>query len=428
VQAIGHIQASTHLVRRRSKLACALGLAALAMVVVVVASGCGGVGVSGAAAISGNQLTVYSSLPLQGSLAPTSQQIVNGEKLALYDAGGHVGSFRVSYFSLDDANPKTGQWDPGITASNAKTAAQDTTTIGYLGDYDSAATAISLPIINGAGILQISPASQYVGLTSSLDAGQDEPERFYPTGHRNFGRLRPADPVQAAAQVRLMSTLGVKHLYVLDDQDPFQVPLAQIVAQDATTAGIHVLAHDSLDTASSAERSSEVSKVAESDAQAVFISGNTSPGLTALFQKLHAADPHLLLLGSDTTLNSASVAKLGSAGESTYLTTPLLPPGAYPASAQGVLADYQRRFHETPTANVLYGYEAMTVVLDSIRNAGSHGNDKQTVIEQFFHIRNRDSVLGRYSIQPSGDTTLSLYGVDRVVGGQLVFWRSFEGG
>ncbi len=121
-----------------------------------------------------------------------------------------MGQFRVSYYSLDDANPQTGQWDPGITAADAKTAAQDTSTIAYLGDYNSAATAISLPLINAAGILQVSPASPYVGLTSSLDAGQDEPERFYPTGHRSFGRLEPADAVQAGAQVRMMSTLHVR--------------------------------------------------------------------------------------------------------------------------------------------------------------------------------------------------------------------------
>jgi branched-chain amino acid transport system substrate-binding protein len=395
----------------------------------VALSGCGGIGVSGASGNAGNPLTVYSSLPLQGPLGAASRQIVNGEKLALYDAGGHVGSFRVGYYSLDDANPRTGQWDPGITAANAKTAAQDTSTIGYIGDYNSAATAVSLPIVNGAGILQVSPWSPYVGLTSSLDAGQDEPERFYPTGRRSLGRLLPADPVQAAAQVRLMGVLGVRRLYVIDDQDPFQVPLAQIVAQDATAAGVKVLAHDSLDTAGGTDLASEAAKVAESGAQAVFFSGaSPSPGDVALFQQLHAADPHLLLLAPNTMLTPAFAAQIGAAGAGTYISTPILPAGVYPAAAQRVFADYRRRFQEASTPDALYGYEAMSVVLQSIRNADSHGNNKRAVIEQFFRIRNRDSVLGRYSIQASGDTTLSGYGVDRVVGGHLVFWRSLGAG
>lgn len=39
---------------------------------------------------------------------------------------------------------------------------------------------------------------------------------------------------------------------------------------------------------------------------------------------------------------------------------------------------------------------------------------------------NRDSVLGRYSVQPSGETTLSTYGVDRVAAGNPVFWRAID--
>ena len=164
--------------------------------------GSGGVAVSDVAEATGGQLTVYSSEPLQGPSAAVAEQIVGGEKLALHDAGGRAGPFKIGYVSQDDASPTTGQWNPGVTATDAKKAAQDTSTIAYLGDYNSGATAISLPLINAAGILQLSTASPYVGLTSSYDAGQDEPERFYPSGRRTFARLQPGDIAQAAAQVR----------------------------------------------------------------------------------------------------------------------------------------------------------------------------------------------------------------------------------
>lgn len=409
---------------------CRLCHAATALVaaaaLAALASGCGSV--SGAATSQGSQLTVYSSLPLQGPSGAVSQQIVNGEKLALHDAGGHVGPFKISYDSQDDSSPTSGQWDPSVTAQDAKTAANDPSTIAYLGDYNSAATAISLPIINAAGILQVSPASPYVGLTSSLDAGQDEPERFYLTGKRNFARLQPGDPKQAQAQVRLMKQLGVKKLYVLDDQDPFELPLAQIVATDAEEAGIVVAAHDSLDTAATSSFTGEATKIAESGAEAVFFAGGTEEGAVALWRQLYGANPHLWLLGSSTMVNAQFTQAIGAAGARTLLSTPVLPTGLYPASAQPVLAAYRRQFGERPEAYALFGYAAMSAALQAIRRAGARGNDRQAVIDALFAAGQHDSVIGRYTIEPDGETTLSSYGVDRVSGGRPVFWRELNAG
>jgi branched-chain amino acid transport system substrate-binding protein len=409
-------------VRRRAPLARWLGLAAIVVAVAWALSGCG---VAATSEATGTQLTVYSSLPLQGSTAAAAKRIVDGEKLALSQAGGRAGAFKVSYTSLDDADPTTGQWSPGEAAANAKQAAQDTSTIAYLGDYNSAATAISLPLINGAGILQISPASPYVGLTSSLDAGQDEPERFYLTGRRNFARLQPGDPVQARAQVRLMGQLGIRRVFVLDDQNPFEMPLASIVAGEAGRAGLDVLAHDSIAVEASSNFAGEVEKIVASHAQAVFLAGGPGAGTVALWRRLHEADPGLLLLGSSSMDSEAFTSRLGGAGGKTYLTTPFLPPRLYPASAQRVLEDYRRVFGEGgPEA--LYGYEAMQLVLDAIKGSGAHGNDRRTVIARVLATRDRDSVLGRYSIEASGETTLATYGVDVVRAGRPVFYRAID--
>ena len=317
--------------------------------------------------------------------------------------------------------------EPELTASDAKTAANDPSTIAYLGDYNSAATAISLPLINAAGILQISPASPYGGLTSSLYAGQDEPERFYPTGRRNFARLQPGDQAQARAQVALIRSLGVRKVYVLDDQDPFELPLAQMVVTDAEHAGISVAEHDSLDMTASTEFTGEAKKIAESGAQAVFFAGGTEPGAVALWKEMHSADPRLWLLGSSTMVNATFTSEIGAGADAkTMLSTPVLPVSHYPASAQPVLADYRRQFHEQPEAYALFGYEAMHVTLQAIRRAGARGNNRQAVIDALFAAGQHDSVIGRYAIEPDGETTLPSYGVDRVSGERPVFWRQLN--
>ena len=156
---------------------------------------------SGSGSTGSNNLTIYSSLPLQGDSRPQSEAVVNGEKMALEEHGGKVGNYAVKYVSLDDSTAATGKWEPGATSSDARKAAQDKSTIAYLGEFNSGASAISIPILNEAGILQISPSNTYVGLTRSEGADKGEPDKYYPSGKRTFGRVVPADHIQAAAQV-----------------------------------------------------------------------------------------------------------------------------------------------------------------------------------------------------------------------------------
>ena len=139
-------------------------LAAVCAAAVAVAGGCGNEQSRGGN-VPGDTLTIFSSLPLQGPHAAQSQSIVNAEKLALREAGGKVGDFKVNFASADDATAGGDQagWDPDKTAENARKAVENTRTIAYLGDFDSGATAISLPITNEAGFAQVSPARRPSG-------------------------------------------------------------------------------------------------------------------------------------------------------------------------------------------------------------------------------------------------------------------------
>jgi branched-chain amino acid transport system substrate-binding protein len=408
--------------RRASLARRVLGVAALALAL----AGCGTV-VSSTPPSAGRQLAVFSSLPLQGSEAGASQAIVNGEKLALLQAHGHVGRYGVSYYSLDDSDPSTQTWSAGLAAANAKVASQDKSTIAYLGDADSGATAVSLPLVNDGGILQVSPASTYVGLTQQWYAGQDEPQRFYPTGVHTFGRNVPNDLVQGAAAVALMRKLGIRSVYVVDDLDPFNASLAQIVATDAQQAAINVAASDSLDM-SATDYSGEVKKITSSNAGAVFYAGGASSGAAMFFQQLYAADGQLKLIGSAAFDSPTFTASLGDAAASTSFTTPKLPLRMYPPPAQRFFDAYRHTYGYPATADALYGYDAMQDVLISIAHAGNRGDVRAAVTQAFLGLRNRNSVLGRYSIVPTtGDTTLTTYAADRVVGGLPAFYARLDG-
>jgi branched-chain amino acid transport system substrate-binding protein len=225
-----------------------------------------------------------------------------------------------------------------------------------------------------------------------------------------------------------MRALGVHSVYVLDDQNPFQAPLAALVAADAERDGISVAGRDSLPVAGASVFTGEVEKIMRTGAQAVFFAGGPDPGAIDLWRAMHAADPRLVLLGSSALLSESFTAAIGPAQGSTFLTSPVLSIGSYPPAAARMLSDYRRHFGGGPGPYALYGYEAMSVVLAAIRRAGARANNRQAVIESFFATRNRASVLGSYSVLSDGETTLSRYGVDRVQNGRAVFYRAINVG
>src|SRR5918997_670007 len=179
-------------------------LAALAIAVAL--TGCGSSERTEESRIIGDALTVYSSLPQTGPLAPVSRDIVRAQKLALEEAGGRAGEYRVSYVSLDSADPKTGRWSPRKVAANARTAVEDLQTIAYLGELEPGASAISVPILNEGGMLQVSPGDTFAGLTEPGAPG--EPEKYYPSGKRTFARMVPPDTEQVDELMRLLRRRG----------------------------------------------------------------------------------------------------------------------------------------------------------------------------------------------------------------------------
>jgi branched-chain amino acid transport system substrate-binding protein len=408
--------------RVRSVAASACLLTTLAFGV----AACGGGGDSGGSGGGGGgggrtTLTIYSSLPLQGDSRAQSESVVNGEKLALEEAGGQVGKFKITYKSLDDATAAAGKWEPGQTSANARKAAQDPSTIAYLGEFNSGASAISIPILNEAGVLQISPSNTAVGLTRAEGAAPGEPDKYYPSGKRTYGRVVPADHIQAAAQVAYQKDEGCTKLYILNDKEVYGKGLADQVEKSAKAQSLQVMGNDGIDTKAANFRTL-ATKIKSTGADCMFFGGITANKGVQVFTDVHAANPDMKLFGPDGVAEESFFSKISpSVARNTFITNPTLDPKLYPPSGQEFFKNYKQKYGKDPEAYAIYGYEAMKVALLAIQNAGDKGNDKQAVIDAFFKIKDRDSVLGKYSIDENGDTTLSDYGADVVKGGKLVF-------
>lgn len=384
--------------------------------------------------IRGETLTIYVSAPLRGRSSVSGEAVVSGARLALAQVAGQIGRYRIAFKVLDDATVQRGGWDPGQTTINVRTAVLDPTTIGYVGEVNSGASAVSIPPLNRAGIPQVSPTSSAVGLTSSaLGAFPGEPQKYYPTGVRTFARVVPNDSVQAVAQVRLQQSMGCTSTYVLNDGEVDGSDAArsfEVAAQAGhlRVAGVQTFPRDATSYKSLA------AGVAHLAPGCVLISADTESGAVPLTTALAAAMPLVRIFGTSglaesTFWNPDDGGIPLSVDAQVVLTAPTLALSSYPPSAHAFIAAYKRRFGP-PEPAAIFGYEAMSLLLSAIERAtddGTRAAMRSQVRAAIFDTRDRRSVLGTYSIDRNGDTTLRRYGVYRIVRGQLTFVQAIDG-
>ena len=225
--------------------------------------------------------------------------MVNGIKLALEQAGGKAGDTTVKYESLDDSTAQVGSWTPEAVTSNARKAAQDDTTAVYIGEFNSGGSAVSIPILNEAGVPQISPANTYVGLTTDAPGSEPgEPDKFYPTGNRTYTRIVPIDTIQAAALVTLMKEDGCTKVELTNDKEVYGAGLATNIEQAADSQGVEIVANDAIDK-NAANYRSLASKAKGAGVDCFVYSGITANNAVQLYKDFSAALPDAKLYGPD---------------------------------------------------------------------------------------------------------------------------------
>jgi len=168
-----------------------------------------------------NTLKIVSMLPLTGSSQGQAQTIVNGIKQAIDEANSTAceGKLKIQFDQFDDATAATGKWEGSQVTANANKAVADGSVVAVIGHYNSGAAKLSIPILNQANLVMVSPANTYTGLTKPGKGTPQEPNVYYPTGTRNYARVVPADDLQGSVGAKWAKSLGVTKVYVLDDQE-----------------------------------------------------------------------------------------------------------------------------------------------------------------------------------------------------------------
>lgn len=383
---------------------------AAAILAVVLLSACAGERETPLRPASGNTLRIVTSLPTKGPSARQAKLISQAIDLAIEEVGPTLPAWRLEHLTLDGGDEETGDWSARKEEANARAAAGDPSVIAYVGPYASGAAAVSLPILNHAGLLQGLPVATWPGLTRAGWAA-GEPERYYPTGLQTMVRLMPPDSAQALVAANKAHELGAATAFIVHDGSDYSLGMAAVFQGAAEKLGIRVTGRadagiDSEDLWSS---------VVESDV--VFLAPSNLSVVPAAARRIAAEPARIAVFSTDVTLSDQLSQENRQLMEGWYVVFN----GDATPGEPGRFEDFDRRFQarygERPTQYATNAYDLTAAVLEATRRVGP---DRSKIATEVLSGTYGAAIRGQLRFAPNGDAQggqLTLY---RLSGGEFV--------
>ena len=374
-----------------------------------------------------NVIRIVSSLPRTGSAKGQTDTIVNGIRLALEEVNFEVAGFRLHYADLDDATAAAGQWTPDAETSNALRAAGDPNVMVYIGTYNSGAAKVSMPILNKAGMLMVSPANTWPGLTKPGVGEPGEPEMYQPSGKLNYVRVVPADDLQGPLAADWAKEMGLRKVYVIDDKEVYGRGLAVMFLGRANAIGLDVVGASSIDP-KSLDFKAFLRTVKDLQPDLIYFGGTTQSKGGQLALDMVDVGLEAKMMVPDGCMEQAFIDSAGASNLEgrCFVTFGGIPPDKYTGAAKVFGDKYQAKFGTQPQAYSIYGYESARVALEAIRRAGV--KDRTAIVHAAFGIRDFPGALGTWSVDENGDTTLAAISGNTVKDGKFEFVKLLGSG
>jgi len=404
-------------------------LGALAVVAVTVFAACG---TSGGGGGSKGTIEIWSELPRQGSSKGQTDTIVNAIKFKLDQVNNTVDGWTIKYVDQDDSTAAAGKWTQERATALATQASTTDDLAAYIGTFNSGAAKIVIPVLCGAGIPMISPANTYPGLTKPGKGEADEPGKYYPNGcQHNYYRVVPADDLQGDVGAGWAKDLGATKVYVLDDTEIYGKGIADVFEASAKADGLTVLGHDQA-PGTSTDFKALAAKIAATSPDLVYYGGITQNNAGQLWKDLREAMPNVKLMGPDGIYEDAFLTAAGSAAEGSYLTFGGTTADQYTGDAAKFRDDYKAKYGGDLEVYTIYGYEAANVLVAAITTASKAGAKdvkslRKGILDALAATKDFKGVLGTWSFDANGDTSLKVFSGTVVTNGKFVFSKVLGG-
>src|SRR5512145_791645 len=329
--------------------------------------------------------------PLTGSIAHLGKDNENGVRLALDEvnaAGIDIGGSKVKFELLsedDQADPKQGT----IVAQKLV----DAKVAGVIGHLNSGTTIPASKLYHDAGIAQISPSATNVTYTS----------QNFKTAFRVIANDAQQGKVLGEFAV---NKLGAKNIVIIDDRSAYGQGLADEFEKAATAGGATILAREFTDTTKT-DFTAILTSIKGKNPELIFYGGMDAQAgpMMKQIQNLGIAAKYLAGDGVQT----AEFLKLsGDAAEGVYASSPGVPLDQMP-QGPAFAEKYKAKFNQEIQLYAPYAYDAMNVLLEAMKKAGS--TDPAKYLPELAGIQYQ-GVTGNISFDEKGDIKgggISLY-------------------
>jgi len=381
----------------------------------------GGLLFTGGCSKKENTLKIVSSLPRTGSAQGQTDTIVNGIKMAIDDYGGEIAGMKLQHQDKDDATAAQGQWDAGKEADNAREAVSDKDVMVVIGPYNSGAAKVSMPILNEAGLVQISPAATWPGLTKPVPGlKNDEPMVYRPSGKITFCRVCPTDDTQGPLTARYIANeLKAKTVYILDDKELYGAGIAGLFKGECEKLGIKVLGHQSI-VVSQQNFKGLMKEIAGLKSDVIYFGGTTQSKGPQIAIDMKGEGLDCPLFVPDGCYEEAFIKAAGPEvlNGRVYATIGGKDPSQLTGAGAEFVKKYKEKYKSDPEAYSVYGYEAAKVFLEAVKKVGK--KDREEIRKAVLATKDFSAgCLGSWSFNDDGDTTLQVLTISKIENGKF---------
>jgi ABC-type branched-subunit amino acid transport system substrate-binding protein len=351
--------------------------------------------------------TLHIAFELVRADHPQSRGIVDAVDLAIKDAGGEAGGWKI------DTSRSLTFYDGGkeeTAARQLSTIVAKPDVVAVVGPYSSDVAAKPIQISNGAGLLQCSPTATRPDLTQPVP----------PFSRINFIRTVTTTNFDGPGAAKfIFEKLGKSQVYVLDNSVNTATARADQFTSHLAELGGTVIGRQSLDM-KSVDLAPIVAIAKSRGADVLYFSGSMGASAFAarLLKEIRQAMPDAVFVASGEVFSDQPPFLNGAAGSldsNVYAVFPAV--GDYPGRTE--FESRYRLAYGPPTLYIGSAYACAQVILDAIRRAGDTSDP--AVMRERVRAAAVDpavtyqSLIGDFHFDANGDTSqriVTIYQVD----------------